>query len=55
VIGLSKLSRLSEQDWWLQGLRVHPEFEGRGVASQLNEALMQVWQALHAIGRINNI
>ena len=46
LVGLGKLSRLSEEDWWLQGLRVHPEFEGRGVASQLHEALMQVWQQI---------
>lgn len=46
VIGLGKLSRISEEDWWLQGLRVHPEFEGRGVASQLHEALMQAWQEI---------
>ncbi len=46
VVGLGKLSRLSPEDWWLQGLRVHPEFEGRGVASQLHEALMQAWQEI---------
>ena len=46
VVGLAKLSRLSEQDWWLQGLRVHPEFEGRGVASQLHEALMRAWEQI---------
>jgi GNAT superfamily N-acetyltransferase len=45
VIGLGKLSRLSEADWWLQGLRVHPEFEGRGVASQLHRALVESWEA----------
>jgi GNAT superfamily N-acetyltransferase len=46
VVGLGKLSRLSAEDWWLQGLRVHPEFEGRGVASQLHEVLMQAWQEI---------
>jgi GNAT superfamily N-acetyltransferase len=46
VVGLGKLSHLSAEDWWLQGLRVHPEFEGRGVASQLHEALMQAWQEI---------
>jgi len=43
VIGLGKLTRLSEEDWWLEGLRVHPEFEGRGVASQIHEYLMETW------------
>jgi predicted N-acetyltransferase YhbS len=45
VIGLGRLSCLQAQDWWLQGLRVHPEFEGRGVASQITEALVTAWQA----------
>jgi len=44
VIGLGRLSCIAEQDWWLQGLRVHPEFEGRGVASRLTEALLEAWQ-----------
>ncbi len=46
VVGLGKLARLSAEDWWLQGLRVHPEYEGRGVASQLHEDLMQAWQEI---------
>lgn len=43
VLGLSKLSRLSEADWWMQGLRVHPDYQGRGIASQLTEASLQTW------------
>lgn len=43
VLGTSKLSRLSQQDWWMQGLRVHPDFEGRGIGSQLTEATVQSW------------
>jgi GNAT superfamily N-acetyltransferase len=46
LVGLVKLSRLAEDDWWLQGLRVHPEFEGRGVAAQLHDAALQVWQEI---------
>jgi len=43
VIGLGKLTRLSEEDWWLEGLRVHPGLEGRGIASQIHEYLMNAW------------
>jgi len=43
VLGISKLSRLSPEDWWMQGLRVHPQFEGRGIASQLTDATVQAW------------
>jgi len=45
VIGLGKLSRLADKDWWMQGMRVHPEFEGHGVASQISEGLVAVWRA----------
>jgi GNAT superfamily N-acetyltransferase len=48
VIGLAKLSRLTAQDWWLQGLRVDPEFEGRGVASQLHRSMLAEWESIGA-------
>lgn len=44
VVGLSKLARLSPQEWWLQGLRVHPEFQGRGIASRLHDYMLDYWQ-----------
>ena len=44
VVGLGKLTKLSEFDWWLEGLRVHPEYEGRGIASLLNDYLLNHWQ-----------
>ncbi|OGO32999.1 MAG: hypothetical protein A2Z16_14165 [Chloroflexi bacterium RBG_16_54_18] len=43
VLGISKLSRLSPEDWWMQGLRVHPQYEGQGIASQLTDATLQAW------------
>jgi GNAT superfamily N-acetyltransferase len=46
VIGLGKLSSISAEDWWMQGLRVHPEYQGRGVASQLHESLVQSWRQI---------
>jgi GNAT superfamily N-acetyltransferase len=45
VVGIAKLSRSSPQDWWMQGLRVHPDFGGRGIASQLHEAILDFWSA----------
>jgi GNAT superfamily N-acetyltransferase len=44
VVGLSKLTRLSPSEWWLEGLRVHPEYEGRGIASHVHAYLMEYWQ-----------
>jgi hypothetical protein len=43
VIGLGKLTKLSDRQWWLEGLRVHPEYEGRGVASRLHDYLLDTW------------
>jgi GNAT superfamily N-acetyltransferase len=44
AIGLSKLTRLGPNEWWLEGLRVHPGFEGRGVASRLHDYLVGYWE-----------
>lgn len=44
IVGLGKLTKLSEKDWWMEGLRVHPKFEGRGIASRLNDYLLRHWR-----------
>ncbi len=44
VVGLYKLTRLSPSEWWLEGLRVHPDYEGRGIASRLHDYLMAYWE-----------
>ena len=44
VRGLCKISRLGMDEWWLEGLRVQPEFEGRGLASRLHDYLISWWK-----------
>ena len=44
VLGLGKLTRLMPGQWWLEGLRVHPDFEGQGIASHLFDYLLALWQ-----------
>ena len=39
VIGAAKLSRLSEGEWWMQGLRVDPAFQGQGIGRILHHFL----------------
>jgi GNAT superfamily N-acetyltransferase len=46
VIGVSKLSKLSAEDWWMEGLRVDPEFERRGIASHLHKYMMETWSRI---------
>jgi hypothetical protein len=43
VVGTGKLTRLSDQDWWLEGLRVHMKYQGKGIASHMNDYLLEVW------------
>ena len=45
ILGTGRLARKSEDEWWLQGLRVHPEFEDRGIASQIHNTLVTLWRA----------
>ncbi len=43
VLGLGKLTRLAAGQWWLEGLRTHPEYEGRGIAASLHAYLVDTW------------
>jgi predicted N-acetyltransferase YhbS len=42
VVGTAKLSRLGEGEWWLEGLRVHPEHQGQGIGRQLHLAVVEL-------------
>jgi GNAT superfamily N-acetyltransferase len=37
LVAFGKLSRLSPGEWWLEGLRVHPDHRGRGLARLLHD------------------
>lgn len=41
VVGLAKLSRLADDEWWLHGLRVDPAYRRRGVAGRLQAHLVE--------------
>jgi GNAT superfamily N-acetyltransferase len=43
VVGISKLTKLSDIQWWLEGLRVHPLYVGQGIASRLHDYLLDFW------------
>ena len=46
IIGIGKLTMLSKQDWWLEGLRVHPKFEGQRIASRIQTYLLEIWEKI---------
>ena len=43
MVGLGKLTHLGGEDWWLEGMRVQPEYQGHAIASQMHEYLLNVW------------
>lgn len=46
VVGLARLARFGDLDWWNQGLRVHPDFRGKGIASHLYEYILSCWNRI---------
>ena len=43
VIGCSKISRLSEGQWWLEGFRVDPKQQGKKVGTHLHHYVTNWW------------
>jgi predicted PurR-regulated permease PerM/GNAT superfamily N-acetyltransferase len=43
VVGIGKLTRLATGEWWIEGLRVHPDFQGMKIGSKLFEYLLAAW------------
>ena len=44
MVGFGKLTRVSPKEWWLEGLRVEPGYQGLKIGSQLTEYLVRQWQ-----------
>jgi len=45
AVGLGKLTRLAEGQWWLEGLRVDPQYQGLKIGSHIYEYLDDWWKA----------
>ncbi len=45
VVGLGRLTDLGEGEAWLEGLRVDPELQGRGIASRIHDFLLERWRS----------
>ena len=48
VAGTFKLTKFADQEWYLEGLRVHPDFQERGVAAHIHDYVIETW---HRMGR----
>ncbi len=44
VVGLGKLTQLAPGEWWMEGLRVHPDYAGLGVASHIHDYQQAYWE-----------
>jgi predicted PurR-regulated permease PerM/GNAT superfamily N-acetyltransferase len=44
MVGFGKLTRVGSKEWWLEGLRVEPGYQGLKIGSQLTEYLVREWQ-----------
>lgn len=45
VVGLGRLTELGEGEAWLEGLRVDPEVQGRGIGSHIHHFLLERWRS----------
>lgn len=43
AVGLGRLTLLAPGQWWLEGLRVDPEHQGRRIGSRMNSYLNALW------------
>lgn len=48
VVGFAKITELSPGEVWLEGLRVHPDHQGKGIAKTLARAQLELALAWHA-------
>lgn len=44
VAGLCKLTELDRNQWWLEGMRVDPNLQRRGIASHMLDYLLDYWR-----------
>ena len=44
VVGVFKLTRFQEHEWYMEGLRVHPDVQGKGIAAHIHDYAMETWR-----------
>ena len=55
VVACGKITRMPGGVAWLEGLRVHPEFQGKGFGRTMSEKVLQEALRLQSIGRYHEI
>lgn len=46
LIGIGKLTSITEGDWWIEGLRVESSYRGKGLGRRLHAYHVDLWQQI---------
>ncbi len=46
VVGVFKLTMFQAAEWYMEGLRVHPHYRDRGVASHIHHYVLETWRRM---------
>jgi GNAT superfamily N-acetyltransferase len=46
VVGVFKLTKFQEQEWYMEGLRVHPDVQGKGIAAHIHNYVVDTWRKM---------
>lgn len=46
VAGVFKLTKFQDMEWYMEGLRVHPDFREKGVASHIHNYVVDTWRKM---------
>lgn len=46
VVGVFKLTKFQEREWYLEGLRVHPDVQGQGIAAHIHGFCVDSWRRI---------
>jgi ribosomal protein S18 acetylase RimI-like enzyme len=46
VAGVFKLTKFQKDEWYMEGLRVHPDYRERGIASHIHHYVVDTWKRI---------
>jgi ribosomal protein S18 acetylase RimI-like enzyme len=46
VAGVFKLTKFQDDEWYMEGLRVHPDYRERGIASHIHHYVVETWKRI---------
>jgi GNAT superfamily N-acetyltransferase len=46
VVAIAKLTKFRDEEWYMEGLRVHPDFQGKGIAAHVHNYVVETWNRI---------